>query len=64
MKEFFQAVLISVALTFPVFWMSNGFALSPKATAMPAMDMSMPGMNQGTGAATMPPVDESVPHAH
>ncbi len=66
MKEFFQAVLISFALTFPVFWMSNGFALSPKATATPAtpaMNTSMPGMDHGTGAA-MPPVDESVPHAH
>jgi hypothetical protein len=64
MKEFFQAVLISLALTFPVFWMSNGFALPPKATAVPAMDMSMPGMDHGTGAAATPPADESVPHAH
>lgn len=70
MKEFLQAVLISFALTFPVFWMSNGFALSPKTTtSAPAMDMSMPGMDHSTGAATTPPAtapvqDESMPHGH
>jgi hypothetical protein len=64
MKEFFQAVLISLALTFPVFWMSNGFALSPKSAAVPAMDMSMPGMNHSTGVTAPPAVDESMPHAH
>lgn len=63
MKEFFQAVLISLALTFPIFWMSNGFALSPKTTTAPAMDMSMPGMDHGAPAPA-PAVDESAPHSH
>jgi hypothetical protein len=64
MKEFLQAVLISFALTFPVFWMSNGFALSPKTTTpAPAMDMSMPGMNH-SAPATAPVVNESAPHSH
>jgi uncharacterized protein involved in copper resistance len=40
MREFLQGVLISLALTTPIFWMSNGFTLSPKATKMPAMDMT------------------------
>lgn len=65
MKEFLQAVLISLALTFPVFWMSNGFALSPKTTtSAPAMDMSMPGMDHGTAPASAPVQDESMPHGH
>lgn len=63
MKEFLQAVLISFALTFPVFWMSNGMSLSPKTANPPAMDMSMPGMDHSTPVAA-PVVDESVPHAH
>lgn len=49
MKEFLQAVLITFALTFPVFWMSNGFSLTPKTTTMPTVDMTdMSGMDHTT----------------
>lgn len=55
MKEFLQAVLITFALTFPVFWMSNGFSLTPKTTATPNMDMSeMSGMDHATNEEEMP----------
>ncbi len=63
MKEFFQAVLISFALTFPIFFMSNGMSLSPKTTTTPAMDPNMPGMNHSAPPAA-PVVDESMPHSH
>lgn len=63
MKEFFQAVLISVALTFPIFFMSNGMSLSPKSANPPAMDPNMPGMNHSAPTAA-PVVNESMPHSH
>ncbi len=63
MKEFFQGVLISLAITTPVHWMSNGFLFSAKTTSAPAMDPNMPGMNHSAPAAA-PVVNESMPHSH
>ncbi len=63
MKEFLQGVLISLAITTPVHWMSNGFLFSPGTTVAPAMDPNMPGMDHSAPAAA-PVVDESAPHSH
>ncbi len=63
MKEFLQAVLISLSLVFSVGFVTNGFSL-PKSASAPAMDPNMPGMNHGTAPATTPVQDESMPHSH
>lgn len=64
MKEFLQAVLITFALTFPVFWMSNGFSLTPQTTTTPITDMTdMSGMDHSTSEAETPAeaIDTSMP---
>jgi hypothetical protein len=63
MKEFLQAVLISLSLVFSVGFITNGFSF-PKSASAPAMDMSMPGMDHGTAPAPAPVQDESMPHGH
>ena len=40
MKEFLQAVLISVSLVASVGFIANGFTFSPERETMPAMEMS------------------------
>jgi uncharacterized protein involved in copper resistance len=49
MKEFLQAVLISLSLVFTVGFIANGFTFSPEREMVPAMDMTdMSGMDHGT----------------
>ncbi len=49
MKEFLQAVLISVGLVASVGFITNGFSFSPEREQMPAMDMTdMSEMDHGT----------------
>lgn len=55
MKEFLQAVLISVSIVFSVGFITNGFSLSPVREEMPAMDMTdMTEMDHGTMTETAP----------
>lgn len=52
MKEFIQAVLISVSIVFTVGFVTNGFKLSPEREQVSAMDMSE--MDHSTMTETSP----------
>lgn len=55
MKEFLQALLISVSLVASVGFIANGFTFSPERETMPAMDMTdMSGMEHSTNEAVDP----------
>lgn len=59
MKEFLQAVLISVSIVFSVGFITNGFSLSPVKEEMPAMDMTdMSEMDHSTMTETAPSATE------
>ncbi len=55
MKEFLQAVLISVSIVGSVGFIANGFTFSPERGAMPAMDMTdMSGMDHSNNEPVAP----------
>lgn len=59
MKEFLQAVLISVGIVFSVGFVTNGFRLSPEREEMPMTDMTeMSGMDHSTMTETAPAESE------
>lgn len=60
MKEFLQAVLISVSIVGSVGFIANGFTFSPEREVMPAMDMTdMSEMDHSTMTETAPSNAES-----
>ncbi len=59
MKEFLQAVLISVGLVASVGFITNGFSFSPERETMPAMEMTdVSGMDHSTMPETAPSATE------
>ncbi len=55
MKEFLQAVLISLSIVFSVGFITNGFRLSPEREEMPMTDMTgMSEMDHSTMTETAP----------